>query len=51
MNTKQRDCLSTARATLLAPYDLTDTSIEKVFGEIMRHDADYADLYFQYARS
>jgi TldD protein len=22
-----------------------------VFGEIMQHDADYADLYFQYARS
>jgi TldD protein len=51
MNTKQQDSLNTARATLLTPYDLTDASLEKVFGEIMRHDADYADLYFQYARS
>jgi len=51
MNQPQLDCLATARATLLAPYDLTDASIQKIFGEIMHHDADYADLYFQYARS
>lgn len=51
MNTKQLDTLATARATLLTPYGLTDSSIERVFGEIMQHDADYADLYFQYARS
>ena len=51
MNQPQLDCLATARATLLAPYDLTDASIQKIFGEIMQHDADYADLYFQYARS
>ena len=25
--------------------------IESVFGEILTHDADYADLYFQYSRS
>jgi TldD protein len=51
MNSKQLDTLATARATLLTPYDLTDQSIEDVFGEIMQHDADYADLYFQYART
>jgi len=51
MNQPQLDCLATARATLLAPYDLTDASIQIIFGEIMQHDADYADLYFQYARS
>ena len=51
MNTKQLDTLATARATLLTPYGLTDVLIERVFGEIMQHDADYADLYFQYARS
>jgi TldD protein len=51
MNTKQLDTLATARATLLTPYGLTDASIERVFGEIMHHDADYADLYFQYART
>jgi len=43
--------LSHARSTLLTPYNLTDASLEAIFGEIMVHDADYADLYFQYARS
>ena len=42
---------SIAQATLLEPYDLTTASIEEVFGEILTHDADYADLYFQYSRS
>ena len=43
--------LSIARARLLTPYNLTDLSLESIFGEIMQHDADYADIYFQYARS
>ncbi len=43
--------LNVARATLLTPYNLTNDSLENIFGEIMQHDADYADLYFQYARS
>jgi TldD protein len=43
--------LAVARSTLLTPYQLTDASLEGIFGEIMQHDADYADLYFQYARS
>ena len=43
--------LSEARATLLTPYNLTDASLEAIFSDIMVHDADYADLYFQYARS
>jgi TldD protein len=42
---------STARDALLTPYGLTEASIESVFGEIMTHSADYADLYFQYSRS
>ncbi len=42
---------SIARATLLAPYSLDESAIESVFGEILTHDADYADLYFQYSRS
>ncbi|HEX9391620.1 MAG TPA: metalloprotease TldD [Usitatibacteraceae bacterium] len=48
MNTSH---LSIARQTLLAPYALTESSLESVFGDIMLHDADYADLYFQYSRS
>ncbi len=43
--------IDVARSTLLTPYNLTDASLESVFAEIMTHDADYADLYFQYARS
>ena len=43
--------LSIAHATLLAPYALTESIIESVFGEILTHDADYADLYFQYSRA
>ncbi len=42
---------SIAQSTLLAPYDLNEAVIESVFDEILTHDADYADLYFQYSRS
>ena len=42
---------STAQATLLAPYSLDDTALERVFGQILTHKIDYADLYFQYSRS
>ena len=41
----------TAESCLLAPYDLTPSSIEGVFGALLGHRVDYADLYFQYARS
>ncbi|WP_137939218.1 metalloprotease TldD [Chitinivorax sp. B] len=41
----------TARDTLLAPYSLDDHALDHVFGDIMTHDVDYADLYFQYSRS
>ncbi len=42
---------STAEQYLLAPYDLTSNKLENVFGELFGHRLDYADLYFQYARS
>ena len=41
----------TARATLLAPHDLDEGRLQRIFGEIMTHHVDYADLYFQYSRS
>jgi len=41
----------TAEQTLLAPYDLTPGKLATVFGSIFGHRVDYADLYFQYARS
>ncbi|MES2237876.1 MAG: metalloprotease TldD [Pseudomonadota bacterium] len=43
--------LSVAEETLLAPYDLTPHKLERVFGQLMSHHVDFADLYFQYARS
>ncbi|HNH35022.1 MAG TPA: metalloprotease TldD [Rhodocyclaceae bacterium] len=41
----------TAEQCLLAPYDLTPRQLEGVFGRLFGHRVDYADLYFQYARS
>jgi TldD protein len=47
----QEQLLSTAQATLLAPYDLQAPALGRVFGAILAHKVDYADLYFQYLRS
>jgi TldD protein len=41
----------TAQEILLAPYSLDDSRLQSVFGQIMTHKVDYADLYFQYSRS
>ncbi|MFZ3035750.1 MAG: metalloprotease TldD [Rugosibacter sp.] len=43
--------LQIAEETLLAPYDLTSPKLAQVFGQLMTHQVDFADLYFQYARS
>jgi TldD protein len=48
MNTNH---LSIAEETLLAPYDLAPHKLERVFSQLMSHHVDFADLYFQYARS
>src|SRR5512146_1494423 len=42
---------ATANDVLLAPYALDANRLESVFGQILAHKVDYADLYFQYARS
>ncbi|MDX9994971.1 MAG: metalloprotease TldD [Rhodocyclaceae bacterium] len=41
----------TAERHLLAPYDLTAGHLSGVFGELFCHRLDFADLYFQFARS
>lgn len=41
----------TASQTLLTPYALDNHRIEQVFGSMMVHKLDYADLYFQYSRA
>jgi TldD protein len=42
---------ATADSTLLAPYGLDPSGLSQVFGDILSHSIDYADLYFQYSRS
>lgn len=41
----------TAEQCLLTPFELTPAKLSGVFGEMLGHRVDYADLYFQYARS
>ena len=36
---------------LLSPYALGARDLSSVFGAILKHSVDYADLYFQYSRS
>ena len=43
--------LDLAQQTLLAPSALDVSSLGRVFGQIMTHKVDYADLYFQYSRA
>ena len=45
------EVLRAATQTLLAPYDLEEGKLARVFGSLMQHKVDYADLYFQYLRS
>ncbi|HUO45104.1 MAG TPA: metalloprotease TldD [Burkholderiales bacterium] len=42
---------ATAQEILLAPYALDERSLDRVFGQLLAHRVDYADLYFQYSRS
>ncbi len=43
--------LAEAESILLTPYGLDVADLEKVFREQMKHEIEYADLYFQYQRS
>ena len=51
MNAQTQTLLAQAQKTLLTPYGLDVADLSKVFTQIMAHDVDYADLYFQYSRS
>src|SRR6195256_1495672 len=42
---------STAQSFLLTPHDLEAAKLTRVFGSLLSHRLDYADLYFQYSRS
>jgi len=41
------DSLAIARQRILAPSGLDESQLERVFGQVMSHSVDYADLYFQ----
>src|SRR5258708_21581415 len=43
--------LEIARSTLLTPFGLDEAATRSVFGTILAHRADDADLYFQSNRS
>src|SRR5476649_2794769 len=43
--------LDIAKATLLSPFGIDELATDRVFGTILAHKADDADLYFQYNRS
>ncbi len=45
------DFYTIADSCLLSPYDIDTARLQQVFGQILTHDIDYADLYFQYSRS
>jgi len=48
---KQAQHFDTANTMLLAPTGLNTQALQSVLGNIMSHQIDYADLYFQYSRS
>ena len=45
------DRLATARRVLLEPYGLDESALQRALGLIFEHEADFADLFFQYVRS
>lgn len=45
------DSFTIADQYLLAPYELNTSRLQDVFGHILTHQIDYADIYFQYNRS
>jgi TldD protein len=44
------DSLSIARDLILRPSGLDDSRLDRVFGEVLRHSVDFADVYFQLSR-
>ena len=43
------DPLQVARDLILRPSGLDDARLDRVFGEVLAHSVDFADLYFQLA--
>ncbi len=43
------DALSIARDLILRPSGLDDGRLERIFGDVLQHSVDFADLYFELA--
>lgn len=50
-NLTKANHFDTAQDVLLKPTGLDTSALQGVLGNIMSHQVDYADLYFQYSRS
>ncbi len=48
---KHDSLLELARQSLLAPHNLELRHLQQMFGKMLTHQVDYADLYFQYSRA
>ena len=51
MNAKTETPFLLARQALLGSHDIELGQLESVFGKMLAHKVDYADLYFQYSRA
>src|SRR5574343_563392 len=47
----QPSALAQAESLLLTSFSLTEGDLSRTFGQILKNQVDYADLYFQYSRS
>ena len=47
----QPSALAQAESLLLTPFSLSEADLSRTFGQILKNQVDYADLYFQYSRS
>lgn len=45
------DFYKIADQCLLSPYNINTSGLQQVLGQILTHEIDYADMYFQYSRS
>src|SRR5690348_7739748 len=50
MQNTASDPLGIARELILRPSGLDDARLDRVFGEVLRHSVDFADVYFQLSR-
>src|ERR1700733_4688846 len=49
MPVRSVDAVAIARDTILTPSGLDESQLDRIFGQVMSHSVDFADLYFQLA--